>query len=399
MDKTNLVIIGGGIIGITIAREAAHNKLFSNITVIEKETNLGIHASTRNSGVIHAGFYYSPDSFKAKFCVEGNKLMREYCIKKNLLINKCGKVVVTSNENDEITLKELYKRGKENGSKLYLFAKDKLFKYEPLAKTYDNFLWSPNTWSICPNELFRSLLNECEALGINFITDQNIVNVTSSEIITSKGNTFSFDYVVNCAGGYSLEVAKLFGLLTNYKVLPFKGLYLRSKSKIKDFKRHIYPVPDINQPFLGIHTTLTSDNYLKLGPTAIPVLSPENYSLFEGLDWNISREVLLLQLDLFWNNKFEFRDLAFREIKYLIKNNIIDKAKELTIQNLDKIQFEWYSPGIRPQLFNIKTNKLENDFVLLNNANSIHILNSISPAWTCAFKNANYIIEKIKTLI
>ena len=394
MNK-KLVIIGGGIVGITIAREAALKKIFSEIYIIEKEKTLGSHASSRNSGVIHAGFYYSPESFKAKFCVEGNKLMREYCLNKKINLKKCGKIVVTKNQLEEETLNKLYERGVKNGAELYLMDKCKINEYEPQARTFKNFLWSPKTWSTSPEKVFSSILKECIKLGIKIITDELIIDVNNSRLITLKGNSYSYDFVINSAGGYSLEVAKLFGLNTKYKILPFKGLYLKSKNKVENFLRHIYPVPNIKQPFLGIHTTLTENNYLKLGPTAIPVFSPDNYKLFEGLSWNISRDIISLQFDLFINNKFGFRDLALKEIKYLIKKNIINEANNLTKLNLHQINYEWYSPGIRPQLFNSKTNNLENDFVIENGEKSLHILNSISPAWTCALKTAKFVIKKV----
>ena len=260
--------------------------------------------------------------------------MRDYCILNKINTNRCGKIVVTKNEHQEDTLFELYERGKSNNCNLEIINKNKLSQYEPLGTTYKNFLWSPNTWSISPVELFECLLIECKNYGIKFLTEEKIISADSNFLITSKNKKIYFDYLINACGGFSLDVAKIFGIKTNYKLLPFKGLYLKSTKKLTKFKTHIYPVPDIEQPFLGIHTTITSDDYLKLGPTAIPVLSPENYSLFEGLDIELSKEILLLQINLFANNKFGFRDLALREIKYLIKGNIIKQANELTIENL-----------------------------------------------------------------
>ena len=124
MNKSNkLIICGGGIIGITIAREAALTKKFSEIKLLEKDEALGSHSTTRNSGVIHSGFYYSPESTKAEFCSRGNKLMRDYCIKNNIKTKQCGKVVVTKNPKQEDTLLELYERGKKNGCEVEIFNK------------------------------------------------------------------------------------------------------------------------------------------------------------------------------------------------------------------------------------------------------------------------------------
>ena len=296
-------------------------------------------------------------------------------------------------------LLELFNRGEKNGCQLEILKKEHLYEYESLALTYRNFLWSPNTWSISPFELLDCLIKECKSLNINFSTGERIISASNNHIETSKNNKFYFDFLINACGGYAIEVAKIFGIETNYRLLPFKGLYLKSSKKFKKFKSHIYPVPDMKEPFLGIHTTITSEDYLKLGPTAIPAFSPENYTLFEGLDFKLSKEILILQLNLLVKNEFGFRDLAFREIQYLIKNNILKKTSELTSENLRNINFEWHSPGIRAQLFNQSTKSLEKDFVLINKDNTFHILNSISPAWTCSFINAKETISKISEKI
>ena len=173
-------------------------------------------------------------------------------------------------------------------------------------------------------------------------------------------------------------------------------MYLKSTKKINIFKRHIYPVPNIKQPFLGIHTTLTSDGYLKLGPTAFPVLSPENYQTFSGIEFEYLPDILLNHFKLIFNNSFGYRDLAFNEVRNLIKSNIIHSAQKLTTFPLNKIELEWNIPGIRAQLFNKKSGSLEMDFVNIINLNQYHILNSISPAWTCSLKTAKYVLEEMK---
>ncbi len=392
-----LVIVGGGIVGITIAIEIAKKNLFKEILLIEKEKSLGSHATVRNSGVIHAGFYYTESSKKAEFCSKANNLLRNYCVENNITINKCGKVVVTKNEKEEETLELLYKRGVNNGVKLEIIDKKFIFDYDEYAKSYRNFLWSPNTWSASPKELLNKLISESESLGIKVLTNTRISDGTNEEIIDNKNNKIKYDFLINAAGGYALELSKKLGIGSDYSLLPFKGLYLKSKKISKIFKRHIYPVPNINQPFLGIHTTLTSDNFLKLGPTAIPVLSPENYKIFDGLDFGISTQIIKSQIDCFFNNNFGYRDLAFREIKYLLKSNIIKEANKLTNFDLNQIEFDWYTPGIRAQLYDFKNKTLEMDFKMIEKDKQLHILNSISPAWTCSFMTARYISDKVIT--
>lgn len=399
LNKPNLVIIGAGIVGITIAREASLSNLFKEIIILDKENQAGFHATSRNSGVIHAGFYYSPESKKAEFCAEGNSLMRNYILKNSLAYNPCGKVVVSKNDDEDEIINMLGERGSQNNCDVKVFKSSVLENYEPAAKTNRLFLWSPNTWSASPTEILNCLLKEIKEYGVKLLLGRKIVDANSKSIITDNGEKINYDFLVNSAGGYALSIANLFGIKTKYKILPFKGLYLKSIGKIDNFKTHIYPVPDIKQPFLGIHTTITEDKFLKLGPTAIPVFSPENYTLFERLDKDLTPGIISLQLSLFMKNTFQFRELAFREFKYLFEKNIISSAQKLTTIELSKFQFKWYSPGIRAQLYDSKLLKLENDIVIEKLDSSFHLLNSISPSWTCSFKTAEFVLEKIQERI
>ena len=395
----SLFIIGGGIVGMTIAREAALKKHFKKITIIEKEHRLGYHSSSRNSGVIHAGFYYAPNSQKALFCSQANSLLRNYCLKNKVELKKTGKVVVCKNEAELEILNELYNRGLANKSNIYLLDSKELKDYESLALTNSKFIWSPNTWSANPKDLIKKLNFELKELGVNIILNRKIVAYENNIIIDDKNCKYTFDFLINAAGAYSLKLAKIMGINTDYILLPFKGMYLKSNEKISDFSTHIYPVPNINQPFLGIHTTLTSEGYIKLGPTAFPVLSPENYRFLEGIDLDFLPSIIFNQIKLFINNSFGYRNLAFQEFNNLFKENILAAAQKLTKFKLNSKDFSWYQPGIRAQLFDNKNGRLEMDFVNIKKSNQYHILNSISPAWTCSLKTAEYVMDEIERMI
>ncbi len=400
MDSSKtLLIIGGGIVGMTIAREASLRRYFKKIIIIEKEKELGLHASSRNSGVIHAGFYYAPNTSRALFCAKANNLLRHYCIEKNVEIRKSGKVVVCTDENDVQILDELFQRGMSNSSKIFLFEQRELSNYEPLALTREKFIWSPNTWSANPIKLLKVIEKELIELDVKIVRNKKIVSQRNNMLIDSENNKYNYDFLINAAGAHSLKIAQLFNIENDFALLPFRGMYLKSKKKVNLFKTHIYPVPNIRQPFLGIHTTLSSDGYLKLGPTAIPVLSPENYNNFSGIDLDYLPNILINQIKLFLNNSFGYRDLAFKELSNLSKKNIIASAQKLTNLKLYENDFEWFSPGIRAQLFNKKSGTLQMDFVNIKNTNQYHILNSISPAWTCSFKTAEFVVNDVLGLI
>ena len=200
-------------------------KKFSEIRLLEKDEKLGTHSTTRNSGVIHAGFYYSPESKKAKFCSRGNKLMREYCIKNNIKTKRCGKVVVTRDQKEEEMLLELFNRGIKNGCQLEILNKEKLYEYESLALTHRNFLWSPNTWSISPFELLDCLLKECKSLNINFTTGERIISAGNDYIETSKNNKF---YLITLL----MHVEDTLLKLQNFLELKQTTIYCLSKGYI-----------------------------------------------------------------------------------------------------------------------------------------------------------------------
>ena len=188
-----------------------------------------------------------------------------------------------------------------------------------------------------------------------------------------------------------MEVSKKLGLLLLllFFLLSFTVEYHASNLRFTYIQYQIW------SSCLEIHTTLTFDGFLKLGPTALPALSPENYGLFDGIDLIDTAQLLLLQGSLFAKDSFGFRRLAFREFQYLIKNNIVKAAQRLTSAKLESSQFEWYSPGIRAQLYNNLTQKLHTDFLLASDRNRFHVLNAISPAWTCSFKTAKSVLSHV----
>ena len=324
--KKNIVIVGAGINGVTIARKLAKEGSY-NIKLIDEERGCGYHASTRNSGVIHAGFYYSPKTTKAKMCANGNKRLREYCTENKLMVNRCGKVVVSSNEEQSNILEELYARGIENGCSIELKEAQKLKEYEPTAKSIKHFLWSPNTWSASPLEIMRCLEKECEELGVEFKLKSKMIGLDSNKIYIENQAAINYDYLINASGGSTLKIYRMLVQEEELEMLPFKGLYLKSKKPRGECKTHIYPVPNIKNPFLGIHTTITVDKFLKLGPTAIPALAWNNYKGLQNIDHNSIR-IMTNFARCIIRNDFNMRSLAFNEFKNYLKVNIIKKLRK-----------------------------------------------------------------------
>ena len=392
----DFLVIGGGVIGISIARELKSRNPNSGVCILEKEHQCGLHASSRNSGVLHAGFYYTADSLKARFTKEGNQRLTKYCEVKNLALKKCGKLVVAQNESELVWLDELMTRARNNGVPLELITDKESQAIEPRAKTYQKALFSPTTASINPTELVKSLLSDAIQEGVQLKTNtQYIHRVGKSSIKTSNG-IFEANYIINAAGLYADKIGRDFNFSKDHRILPFKGLYLYSNEPLGALNTHIYPVPDLTNPFLGVHFTITSDDKIKIGPTAIPAFWREQYQGWSNFNMPELTEIILRQAGLFLSSNFDFKALAFRELKKYSKPLLVSLAAKLAKGVDIKHYRQWGLAGIRAQLLNIRKKELEMDFVLEGDKQSMHILNAISPGLTCALPFADYVCDQIE---
>lgn len=395
--RTDFLIIGGGVIAFTLALNL--RKLFPSekITIIEKETKIAKHGSGRNSGVLHAGFYYSADSLKAQFTRDGNLKWQNYCEEHKLKINKCGKLIVAKNESELSGLKELKKRGENNSVPLDFISEKEAKEIEPRVKTYQQALWSPTTASVDPSETMQQLVKNLKQEKITLMMGEEFYDYQDQQIITNK-NKYICGYIINAAGLYADKIANKFNFSNNYKIIPFKGLYLYLKKQAYQPRTNIYPVPNLEHPFLGVHYTLTSSGQAKIGPTSTPAFWRENYKGLDNFNLNEFIEIISKETSLFIKNSFGFRNLALKEMRKYLKSNMIKDAA-LMLDNVKKEDFaEWGKPGIRAQLINLKNNKLEMDFIYEGDSKSFHILNAVSPAYTCSWSFTEFLSKKIKTL-
>ncbi len=394
MISCDFLVVGGGIIGLTVAKKLKQSFHGSRVILLEKETDCGLHASGRNSGVLHAGFYYSANSLKARFSREGNRLMTNYCEDKGLKINKCGKLVVAKNESELSRLDELFNRGNINKVDLTKITEYEAKKIEPRVKTFEYALFSPTTSSVDPKETMAALKEDALKEGVEIHLNTGYMGKEGKVIVTNSGK-FEYKFFVNTAGLYADKIATDFGFSKNYGILPFKGLYLYSDEPPGNLKVHVYPVPDPQYPFLGTHFTITVDGRVKIGPTAMPAFWREQYSKFDNFDFIELTEIMFRQLGLLTFSGFDFKQLAVEEMKKYSKTYMTRLAADL-VSGVQSYKFSWGKAGIRAQLINLKSKKLEMDFVLEGDETSLHILNAVSPGFTCAFPMANYIYERIK---
>lgn len=397
MKTHAFTIIGGGIVGLFVTRELKSRYPKSKIAIIEKEPDVSLHASGRNSGVLHAGFYYTADSLKAKFTRDGNKFMREFCKDNKLTINNCGKLVVATDHSELSGIKELKSRADKNGVKLEWVTEQEMASIDPNAKTVERALFSETTSTVNPTEISQCLKKELLSKGVEFYFDTKFQYFTKGVIKTDKED-FQSGYVINCAGLYADKIAHKFGFGKNFALIPFKGIYLKYSGNNPPVRTNIYPVPNLANPFLGVHFTITVDGVIKIGPTAIPAFWRENYQGMSNFKLNELLQTLGFESRLFLTNSFGFRSLAFEEMKKYKKSHLVNLASKL-VKNLDKDGFlEWSKPGIRAQLLDVNSLKLVQDFVFEGDKKSMHVLNAVSPAFTSAYPIAKYLVDKIDKL-
>jgi len=393
-QKADYLIIGAGIIGLAIARELRSRYPDAEITIIEKEPDVAYHSSGRNSGVLHAGFYYSADSLKAKFTRDGNFQMKEYCRQNNLKLNECKKVVVAQDESELDALYELDKRGKKNGVDVSIITEEELKAIDPNAKTFRYALFSPNTATVDPTEVNIAVKNELKSKGVKFIFNDGYKRREGSDsIMTSSGVIIQAGKIINAAGLYADKIARDFSFSKDYTIIPFKGIYLKYTKKDKPIRTNIYPVPNLKNPFLGVHYTITVDGTIKIGPTSIPAFWRENYKGGANFKGGEMANILGWESRLFLTNAFGFRNLAFEEVRKYNKSFFVNLATKL-VHHIDKSGFtEWSKPGIRAQLMNKKSLELVQDFVVEGDGSTIHVLNAVSPAFTSSFPFAKWVVE------
>jgi len=396
LRNTNILICGAGIIGLTLARELVGRGV-EGLTIIEGEPELGRHASGRNSGVLHAGIYYAPDSLRAKTCLAGSRLMKAYCREKGLPLFETGKVIVAKNEKDLPGLETLFQRATANGTPIKKIDDQELAELEPLAKsTANQALYSPETAVVEPKAILEALKNDLTAAGVTIQADTPFLGLSGQRLAATSRGLIGFNTFINTAGLNSDRVAHSFSLGRAYIMVPFKGIYHQFVSpRSEQVRGNIYPVPDIRNPFLGVHYTRGASGRVYLGPTSIPAFGRKNYGLFSGLSASELPPILKAIAFLFFRNP-AFRTLALEEPRKYLPHFFYKDAKALVkelhpgeIRRCDKV-------GIRHQLIDRKNWTLVMDFLSEQDERSFHVLNAVSPGFTSSMALASFLADRLK---
>ena len=410
----DVLVLGGGIIGTAIARRigSAHPRL--RVGLVEKESSLGQHTSTRNSSVLHSGIYYATDSFRARFCRDGNAQLMRYIEENRLPLRRTGKYIVATSEAEYERLLEL-KRQSEINQIEYEFVEPRTARNRErgLQAFDDRFrvIYTPTTAVGDNKAVIASLERDLRALpnvdvlvGHRFRSADTVRRAVTCATAERAQARLEYGYLINAGGLYADQIAKQFGFARKYTILPLKGNYWVSREKQPEISSLVYPVPPIKGSFfLGVHLTCTVDGYLKVGPTAVPALWREQYGNdFSNFSAREFLEIAQQHLRNLLSPKREFYLNHLKdEAKKFEKFYTLNQSRNLTslydglVKPQLNAQFVAGKSGIRSQLLNTETRELVTDFIIENDTRSMHLLNVISPGWTCAFPMADYVLNKL----
>ena len=393
---TDVVIVGAGVVGLAIARQLMIQNPQLKITVLEKEPKLACHASGRNSGVLHAGIYYAPGSLKATLCVEGARMLRAYCEENRLPLNVCGKLIVPASEAQAPEFEKLFLRAQQNSVRIERIDERALKRMEPEVRSATGeALFSPETAAFDPKAVLDCLAQEIRKKGVTLLLSQPVRHIDPEKRwLQTPEYKISYGMLINTAGLHADRIAKACGVGERYAMLPFKGMYYTLSDALPfRLHHHVYPVPDPEMPFLGVHFTCTVDGHVTVGPTAYPALGRENYEGFSGVDWAELPAIVGRLGEQWLLNQNGFRRYTQEEGMRFYKP-LFAKAAQMLVPGVQARHLVSAGKvGIRAQLLDRQTHRLVMDFVVEKGPASLHVLNAVSPAFTSALAFARHVCE------
>ena len=389
----DFIIVGGGIVGVSTALSLIKKHPSKKILLLEKEESFATHQTGHNSGVIHAGVYYEPGSLKAEFCREGLKETIKFCTAHKIPFNQCGKLLVATNDLELERMKKLYERCKANQIDVEILDQKKLNATEPNIVGIGAILVK-STGIVDYKLITKKMSEQFESLGGEFLLNTEVINLKEDkeriQVITSS-ETISSEYLICCAGLMADRVAKLLDIKIGFQIIPFRGEYYKLKDKHNSLVKHlIYPIPDPNLPFLGVHLTKMIDGSITVGPNAVLGFKREGY---KRLNFSIRDSIQFLSFK-------GFHKVIKKNLKsglYEMKNSIFKRGYLKEVQkyspqiNLKDLQP--YPAGIRAQAV-LEDGTLVHDFLFAESKRSIHVCNAPSPAATSAIPIGKYITKK-----
>ena len=383
-------VIGAGIVGLSVAYKL--QSLGNNVLVLDKETTPGKHQSGRNSGVIHSGIYYKPNSFKSNLCIRGRELLLEFLEEENIPFRLEGKIVVDTDVNKLSSLEE--RATQLSMEDVNVLEKSDILTLEPYCK-FDNALHVPQAGVVDYGVVTKKLASKFQSLGGTIEYFQKIKSIKTNndlKILESNNSIFQSEFLINCAGLYSDNIAQLDNVEPELRIIPFRGEYFTiAEEKSHLVNNMIYPISDPDLPFLGIHLTKTVDNKIEAGPNAVLAFAKEGY------DWskiNISEFSKTIFYSGMWKLGRRYFSTGISEIYRSLNKDVFLREILKYIPDITKKDLTPRIAGVRAQAVG-KDGSLIDDFVFERKEQSLHVLNAPSPAATASLAIGEHIVKEI----
>lgn len=394
--NSRIAVIGAGIVGLATAYQLKKLDPDVEILILEKEDSFGKHQSGHNSGVIHSGIYYKPGSLKAENCRKGYELLIDFCDQNGIEYDICGKVIVAGDNSEKESLENIFQRGIQNKLQgLKKLSASEVKEYEPYVQCVEG-VWVPQTGIVDYKQVCSKLAESLKNSGAEFEYRAKLdkVQIANGEIFLKSGNTdFPVDFVVNCAGLYSLEVTRLFDkTFKNIRMIPFRGEYYDLvKEKEYLVKNLIYPVPNPEFPFLGVHFTRVVGGGIKAGPNAVLAFKREGYSRW---DVNFKELFEVLSYRGFRKIATKYWDEGWMEMKRSYSKRLFVEALQKLIPEVGYNDIQRGGSGVRAQACD-KDGGLIDDFLIVEDQYSLNVCNAPSPAATSSLAIGKSVAKKV----
>ena len=390
----DVVVIGGGIIGLSTAMQIKLDKYPDwRVAVVEKDSEIANHQTGHNSGVIHSGIYYRPDSHKARFCVGGAKSLRQFCDENEIEYNQCGKVIVATNDAEIGRLQTLHERGIANGvDGLEIIGPERLKELEPHV-TGVQALWAPTTGIVDYRKVSAAYAEKFQQAGGDVFTNapvSRIIRTQDELVLETPGGAVHTKHIINCAGLYAARVAEMMGEDVDIQIVPFRGEYYTLRPESHHLVNGlIYPVPDPRFPFLGVHFTRNIHGYVEAGPNAVLALKREGY---RKSDVSIGESFQTFTYPGFWKMLVRDWRTGLWEINRSLRKSVFLASLQSLVPELTAQDLAGAGSGVRAQAVDRAGNLLD-DFRIEQAGRSIHVLNAPYPGATSSLVIGQHVAE------
>ena len=390
-SQYDIAIIGGGILGLSTAMQLLERAPQWRVAVIEKEEQLATHQTGHNSGVMHSGIYYRPGSHKAQFCVAGLNNMVKFCDENEIEYQQCGKVIVALHESEFGRLDDLMQRGTANGvPDLEMVGPERLKEIEPHTAGV-RALWAPHTGIVDFTKVAAAFANKFQQAGGDIFTGaavKKITNTSGNVALEIAKGTLQAKHLINCAGLYADKVASMSGEKLGVRIIPVRGEYYTLRPESHHLVSGlIYPVPDPQFPFLGVHFTRNIKGHVEAGPNAVMALRREGY---RKRDFSLGESLGNLAYPGFWKMAMKYWKIGLGEVYRSYSRRVFLRDLQRLIPEIQNSDLDSGGSGVRAQAV-ARDGSLLDDFSIIQGRDAIHVLNAPSPGATSSLAIGEHI--------